>query len=1040
MRRQLRRRFAPLFCLLILASTILATRLAQSEESAPSTLAATVEGVIFTKDIPGVSVHLERVSSNPLATFDGYTVMVQPDGTFRFEDVAPGAYRLTAEAPVMLHGEFGAKATGEPGTVLEIKPSEHRRGLAIVLFPDPPAICGQVLDADGRPLRATVEVYGSTGTGDGTVLRPMEPSRLTNAHGDFVFPSLFYQGHYYLRANGIWYPSTENLEQARPLASTPASNSRCTAKIRMPRARCVGIRVVGSIRNALKDPVSEFEVSLNQVNPSGLLFVADRHPLYRANNVEFDGVCEGRYEIVVRNTWVHHAQYFASPIFQIHTEAHRPANARPIVVSLSEFTQQELNKSREAAIAQAPLASIDGHLRLDGFDWNHACPTHVSQQLGLMKDDELNGVFAGLDAQGHFKFEKLRPGIYQLSPGSFVHDSVYVKKFEVDGRAADPLKLTLASGHAVHVELVIGNDRAHAEARMSGTPSDKPHYLPAGTHPSASLSGTLTGPAANGAPIELHAIRFNSARSMLYKTTSSTSGAFQFDAVDPGIYVLSTEGPRHQYSANGAKGPGLEGKPIVLSAGQHATGLNLETFPRSSLCGKVLDIDVKPRVGIDVWLEGQRMTGSSVPHGPLKVHAVTDEQGIFKLTDAGPGKYLELWAETGDRRIYFPSAWEFDQARRIDLGTSDTACVYNIYLPATPGNSARSGYHVSGMIKGKLDPSLGNRFRVNLTPVDATLNPPVKPQEIKADGSFDLKAVWPGRYTLTLTSTYGNGLMGCSAICYGETQHLLATQQIEVASAAIDGLQLEVRALPEITGEILIDGKAPAAEMSRRWSGWTPSMSKIEHFERPATAKLDDHGHFSFSLLDAEDYNFFPNNFWPDYYVQTVLLDGNPIVGSPIPLHFGESAQLTVRVATDGASGTIRNRPSQPPVDPYRDLCQNFGGSSSAVRLMIPDPLPDDDSGIIEGRYRTDDESSVNGVPPGHYRIVATANLAMAGQFHVGHRIPLYSNHEFLVRLAALGEPVEVKANEKGDWMAPLVTEQMQQLMSEMGLPAARYY
>jgi hypothetical protein len=80
-----------------------------------------VEGVIFTKDIPGVSVHLARVNSNPLAaTFDGYTVMVQPDGTFRFEDVAPGAYRLTAEAPVMLHGEFGAKATGEPGTVYRL--------------------------------------------------------------------------------------------------------------------------------------------------------------------------------------------------------------------------------------------------------------------------------------------------------------------------------------------------------------------------------------------------------------------------------------------------------------------------------------------------------------------------------------------------------------------------------------------------------------------------------------------------------------------------------------------------------------------------------------------------------------------------------------------------------------------------------------------------------------------------------------------------------------------------------------------------------
>jgi len=32
----------------------------------------------------------------------------------------------------------------------------------------------------------------------------------------------------------------------------------------------------------------------------------------------------------------------------------------------------------------------------------------------------------------------------------------------------------------------------------------------------------------------------------------------------------------------------------------------------------------------------------------------------------------------------------------------------------------------------------------------------------------------------------------------------------------------------------------------------------------------------------------------------------------------------------------------------------------------------------------------------------------------------------------AFGKPVKVKANERGDWTAPLVTEQMRQ----MGLPA----
>jgi len=50
----------------------------------------------------------------------------------------------------------------------------------------------------------------------------------------------------------------------------------------------------------------------------------------------------------------------------------------------------------------------------------------------------------------------------------------------------------------------------------------------------------------------------------------------------------------------------------------------------------------------------------------------------------------------------------------------------------------------------------------------------------------------------------------------------------------------------------------------------------------------------------------------------------------------------------------------------------------------------------------------------------------------------LPKSHDALLKLAALGRPIEVSSNQHFDWVAPLVTEKLMQIKAEMGLLAAR--
>jgi hypothetical protein len=96
--------------------------------------------------------------------------------------------------------------------------------------------------------------------------------------------------------------------------------------------------------------------------------------------------------------------------------------------------------------------------------------------------------------------------------------------------------------------------------------------------------------------------------------------------------------------------------------------------------------------------------------------------------------------------------------------------------------------------------------------------------------------------------------------------------------------------------------------------------------------------------------------------------------------------------------------------------------------LLIPDPLPPDNSGIIMS------EHLLPVVPPGRYRALAAGNFDLWMRGMLFRRNVLLEDHDFVERLAALGDPVVITPKERLDIVAPDRTADVQKIMAEMGI------
>lgn len=73
------------------------------------------------------------------------------DGRFTLKDIEPGRYRLSAGRNGYVRREYGQRAAGRPGSIIELNPGQEREGLVIELIPAA-VVAGRVYDEEGEPV------------------------------------------------------------------------------------------------------------------------------------------------------------------------------------------------------------------------------------------------------------------------------------------------------------------------------------------------------------------------------------------------------------------------------------------------------------------------------------------------------------------------------------------------------------------------------------------------------------------------------------------------------------------------------------------------------------------------------------------------------------------------------------------------------------------------------------------------------------------------------------------------------------------------
>lgn len=190
-----------------------------------------------------------------------YSAVSETDGSFCFENVAPGKYILSGNKDGFLPTKYGARSSGESGKTVVIG-TKSNHTLSMALIPHA-VISGRVFDADDEPVSGVfVNVLAQTwinGRPRSVAIRGSQ----TNDLGEYRVSGLA-PGTYYVRvdpkvedpASGsaregfqqTFYPSVRGASEATPIMIT-AGNEGTSANIRMlsgkkhhVRGRVTGLR------------------------------------------------------------------------------------------------------------------------------------------------------------------------------------------------------------------------------------------------------------------------------------------------------------------------------------------------------------------------------------------------------------------------------------------------------------------------------------------------------------------------------------------------------------------------------------------------------------------------------------------------------------------------------------------------------------------------------------------------------------------------------------------------------------------------------
>jgi hypothetical protein len=408
----------------------------------------------------------------------------------------------------------------------------------------------------------------------------------------------------------------------------------------------------------------------------------------------------------------------------------------------------------------------------------------------------------------------------------------------------------------------------------------------------------------------------------------------------------------------------LRGESYPLTSGTHKEGLKLTLIPAGAITGRVLVSSGEPAQEINVSAElASGVSGN----------ATTDDKGQFRIGGLRPGKYHvkaapqslpfppEIRAdgtiELRDATTYYPDSLSSKMAQRLEVKAGAEMSGVEIRLVQTP--IVKVSGRVTGVPPGMKD-------------VDVNIQPSGQGAGLKADGTFSMWRLDPGKYTLQ-AQHWG-----------GQLQLQSAPLEIEVTTANVDHLELRMVPPFELAGQLRFDdeqAREPIKPPARRDGTAAPAPPP-----QPRTVQLftlDRHNAGGSSAIVASEDTFTLEKIQParyrvivagvSGYVKSLRIGDTESEGDILDVRNGGAGPLTITLSSNYCeiSGTVSDAK---------------GPVTDAAIALAP---AGDNMNIRIGRSKSDGTYKFR-VPPGKYKLAAVDEDAMGW----GLQAPEFDDYE----------------------------------------------
>jgi hypothetical protein len=491
---------------------------------------------------------------------------------------------------------------------------------------------------------------------------------------------------------------------------------------------------------------------------------------------------------------------------------------------------------------------------------------------------------------------------------------------------------------------------------------------PVGT---AVLRGVVVA-ADTGAPIRRAQVRTAAPGAQETRTTlTDEQGRFELRELSGGRYTITASKGGFITLQYGQRRPSEPGTPVDLAAGQAIEKL-VVGLPRGSvITGRIVDEFGEPLTGAQVRVLRYAYAAGARRLLPAGQSDRTDDQGTFRVFGLPPGEYVvsatlnedrggpflrarggtaDDEPSTGYAPTYFPGTTNAGDAQRVTVGLGQEVSGIGFGLSLMPlaKVSGRvvgmAGLELAGMVMALPDDMVRQAMSV---PRGAPVN---------ADGTFELRGLAPGRYTLAV------GARGRR----GGGDEPTGRASITVSGVDLSGITIALAPPAVVRGVVVTDTGAVGLRSGQVRVSFTPTQPAGADAFRNRGGGIN--GDFTFELAGITEPGYLRVSPPPGWFLKAILRDGQDITDEPLALEPGtqlNGVRVVLTQTASGVSGSVRDDRGAAVLDAsvvvFPEDERQWVFQSRFIRTARPD---------TSGRFE------ITGLPAGDdYRVVALQGL-----------------------------------------------------------------